>query len=252
MHQRIRDGIPQVYIVYFRLYMVTFNNMAITKNGKKSRHDRWIKALMEDYIKAVTSYFATEDDKSRFVLPESWIWIMTVDRAWSLVAVCGWIQVFGTLHQASIDALQVDGLGNNVIHTLVRHAPDSQVHGANMGSIWGRQDPGGPHVGPMNFAIWSSRHPEREQYYFSNGLFVTNTRTKNHQLLLKRNTTGPYKMSGNGGMSTDVSFDDNCFETWVCVTKQAYCGTFSVDYYDVTEYESHLAIRQGINGQLCC
>ena len=33
-------------------------------------------------------------------------------------------------------------------------APDSKVHGANMGLIWGRQDPGGPHVGPMNFAIW--------------------------------------------------------------------------------------------------
>ena len=32
--------------------------------------------------------------------------------------------------------------------------PDSKVHGANMGSIWGRQDPGGPHVGPMSFAIW--------------------------------------------------------------------------------------------------
>ena len=29
-----------------------------------------------------------------------------------------------------------------------------KVHGANMGPIWGRQDPGGPHVGPMNFAIW--------------------------------------------------------------------------------------------------
>ena len=27
---------------------------------------------------------------------------------------------------------------------------------ANMGPIWGRQDPGGPHVGPMNFAIWGS------------------------------------------------------------------------------------------------
>ena len=25
---------------------------------------------------------------------------------------------------------------------------------ANMRPIWGRQDPGGPHVGPMNFAIW--------------------------------------------------------------------------------------------------
>ena len=32
--------------------------------------------------------------------------------------------------------------------------PDSKVHGANMGPTWGRQYPGGPHVGPMNFAIW--------------------------------------------------------------------------------------------------
>ena len=27
--------------------------------------------------------------------------------------------------------------------------PDSKVHGANMGPICGRQDPGGPHVGPI-------------------------------------------------------------------------------------------------------
>ena len=26
--------------------------------------------------------------------------------------------------------------------------------GANMGPIWGRQDPSGPHVGAMNFVIW--------------------------------------------------------------------------------------------------
>ena len=32
--------------------------------------------------------------------------------------------------------------------------PDNKVHGANMGPIWGRQEPGGPHVGPMNLAIW--------------------------------------------------------------------------------------------------
>ena len=31
---------------------------------------------------------------------------------------------------------------------------DSKAHGANMGPIWGLQDPGGPHVGPMNSAIW--------------------------------------------------------------------------------------------------
>ena len=30
---------------------------------------------------------------------------------------------------------------------------DSKVREANMGPIWGRQVPGGPHVGPMNFAI---------------------------------------------------------------------------------------------------
>ena len=35
-------------------------------------------------------------------------------------------------------------------------APDSKVHGAYMGSIWSRQDPGGPHVGPMIFVIWGT------------------------------------------------------------------------------------------------
>ena len=35
-----------------------------------------------------------------------------------------------------------------------QHCPDSKVHGGNMGPIWGRQDPGGPHVGPVNFSIW--------------------------------------------------------------------------------------------------
>ena len=39
------------------------------------------------------------------------------------------------------------------IDLAVVQFPDSKVHGTNMGPIWGRQDPGGPHVGPMNFAI---------------------------------------------------------------------------------------------------
>ena len=38
------------------------------------------------------------------------------------------------------------------LHTL-NHYPDSKVHGANMEHIWGRQHPGGLHVGPMNFVI---------------------------------------------------------------------------------------------------
>ena len=32
--------------------------------------------------------------------------------------------------------------------------PDSKVHGANMRPIWSQQGPGGPHVDPMDFAIW--------------------------------------------------------------------------------------------------
>ena len=32
--------------------------------------------------------------------------------------------------------------------------PNSTVHWANMGHIWVLSAPDGPHVGPMNFAIW--------------------------------------------------------------------------------------------------
>ena len=39
----------------------------------------------------------------------------------------------------------------------IKNNPDSKVHGANTGPIWGRQDPGGPHVGLMNFAIWEGK-----------------------------------------------------------------------------------------------
>ena len=35
----------------------------------------------------------------------------------------------------------------------------SKVPGANIEPIWGRQDPDGPHVGPINFSI-------RDGYYY--------------------------------------------------------------------------------------
>ena len=44
-----------------------------------------------------------------------------------------------------------------ISHIETTGSLDSKVHGANMGPIWGWQDPGGPHVGPMNFAIWESK-----------------------------------------------------------------------------------------------
>ena len=42
------------------------------------------------------------------------------------------------------------------IYCWWQHNPDSKLHGANKGAIWGRQDPGGPRVCPMNFAIWEN------------------------------------------------------------------------------------------------
>ena len=45
----------------------------------------------------------------------------------------------------------------------MKDSPDSKVHGTNMGPIWGRQDPGGPHVGPMNLAIRDSDSKEEKE-----------------------------------------------------------------------------------------
>ena len=39
-----------------------------------------------------------------------------------------------------------------------QHEHESKVHGANMGPIWGRQDPGGPHIGHMNLAMLGPTH----------------------------------------------------------------------------------------------
>ena len=52
----------------------------------------------------------------------------------------------------------MDGIGEsttrwkshgNVVPSLI-----ARFMGPTWGPIWGRQDPGGPNVGPMNFAIW--------------------------------------------------------------------------------------------------
>ena len=53
---------------------------------------------------------------------------------------------------ASTVMLWHDGILSGI--TATHNIPDSKVYWANMGPIWGPQDPDGPHVGPMNFAIW--------------------------------------------------------------------------------------------------
>ena len=50
--------------------------------------------------------------------------------------------------------MMIYGFELQAVYALMREVFDSKVHGANMGPIWGRQDPGGPQIVPMNFAIW--------------------------------------------------------------------------------------------------
>ena len=40
------------------------------------------------------------------------------------------------------------------LNLLLCYIPESNVHRACMGSTWVLSSPGGPHVGPMNLAIW--------------------------------------------------------------------------------------------------
>ena len=72
---------------------------------------------------------------------ESEVWLITsIDLTGSQIITTDMLVSPFTLSEKIVWELQV--------------YPDSKVHGASMGPIWGRQDPGGPHVGPMNFAIW--------------------------------------------------------------------------------------------------
>ena len=63
-------------------------------------------------------------------------------------------------HQFQTAGLTLGLLASSVVpRKLVKpkvNPADSKVHGANMGPTWGRQDPGGSHVGHMKIAIWTA------------------------------------------------------------------------------------------------
>ena len=65
-------------------------------------------------------------------------------------------------------------------HVGGRIYADSKVHGANTWPTWGRWDPGGPHVGPMNLAIWVYTEQKRERPSISTGnLIILKTAQRN-------------------------------------------------------------------------
>ena len=87
-----------------------------------------------------------------------------------------WDVATPTWYSGNIAAFEI-GVWMRVItcHSFVNVVayPDSKVHGANIGPIWGRQDPSGPHVGSMNFATSVSLPQTR--YWLSYSLLIEET-----------------------------------------------------------------------------
>ena len=93
--------------------------------------------------------------------PGRWTWF-----DWKLyicgLVFCQWellpqhYQVVSPLpHSLGVTCITCTGRGTNKVISIdpmatvtTRKFPDSKVHGAKMGPIWHRQDPGGPHVAP--------------------------------------------------------------------------------------------------------
>ena len=65
------------------------------------------------------------------------------------------------------------GLNTSVVEDNSGTIPDSKVRGANMGLIWGQQDPGGPHVGPINFTIWDYMRNSILHILYQQGIDIT-------------------------------------------------------------------------------
>ena len=69
--------------------------------------------------------------------------------------------------------------------------PDNKLHGANMGPTWGRQDPGGPHLGHMKIAIWvvvEWLDPDECMSFKSTAVFAVYTITAGFNISLASNT----------------------------------------------------------------
>ena len=91
--------------------------------------------------------------------PATELIVPQLDRANSkgnIKAPCYWPFIRG-VHQSSVGARHKRPVKQTAFtyHSVIlKQSPDSKVYGTNMEPIWGRQDPVGPHVGPMNLAIW--------------------------------------------------------------------------------------------------
>ena len=85
-------------------------------------------------------------------------WIRALDT--NNVLECGFLAL-SPLTEIKISQFALMKIVNLQVNLMIHlyeekqhNNPDSKAHGANMGPICGRHDPGGPHVVPTNLAIW--------------------------------------------------------------------------------------------------
>ena len=111
-----------------------------------------------------------EENSAKLHLPDWQFYLPRAIGQWDMwcpawvfneIFSCGLYIIIGRLAAPETDEVRVKlsldelkAMGHNTQQPLLD--PDSKVYGANMGPIWGRQDPGGPHVGHVNFAIWGA------------------------------------------------------------------------------------------------
>ena len=103
-------------------------------------------------------------------------------------------------------------VGNNM-----QRIPDSKVHGANMWPIWGRRDPGGPHVGPMNFAVWDG-YPEFDKHNQFDGINSQNlfqTYFIHNVMLVTQSSIYQYQSCQNTHSRMSLpSYEHPCPRSW--------------------------------------
>ena len=62
----------------------------------------------------------------------------------------------------------------NGMHMDAKTSTTSILIARFMGPTWGRQVPGGPHVGPMNLSIWVAMHNRDVIYQLKSGIITRN------------------------------------------------------------------------------
>ena len=127
-----------VWIVFVRIWEKNDHNITVSHAICILFYDQWSVTISVWFADSTRNWI----QQSCWSLDPDWviaIWQFSNRR-------CGCCLLF-----RSLDG---DQIGSRIAILFSCGFLDSKVHGTNMGPIWVHQDPGGPHVGPMNFAIW--------------------------------------------------------------------------------------------------